>query len=336
VHTLADRYQLRRVIGRGGLGRVWAARDLMTGREVAVKTSDHTAAERLRREAALIARVDHPGVVDVLDTGEDGQTVFYVMELLPGRDLSAVLRDGPLPAPVAVQVAAGLADILHATHRSGVVHGDVKPANVVLTDDDVVLVDFGAAATTHDGPHRETVGTAPYMAPEQVTCRPLTPATDLYSLGCLLVSALAGRPPFWSDSPTEVLRWQVRAEPPRLRDLLDGVPERLEELVGRLLRTDPAHRGSAAAVRDALRELQGHPALAGVTPRATVPPVRVDPQATMPALTLLTTARHCGPDHRLPPRATTGGAAPTRPAVRRAARQPEPGRHRARDGHLVR
>lgn len=323
MNRLADRYEMRRVIGRGGLGEVWEARDAVSGREVAVKTAERAKADRLRREAALISRVDHPGVVDVLDAGEDGATVFYVMDLLRGRDLSEVLQEGPLPAREALRVTAVLADILDATHRAGIVHGDVKPANVVLSGEDVMLVDFGAAATPDDGPRRETVGTVPYMAPEQVTGGPLTPATDLYSLGCLLVSTLAGRPPFVSASPAQVLQWQARAEPPRLHELLRGAPARLDELVATLLHKDPAARGSAADVRDSLVELGAHPALDRVAPRHSAPPVRVDPQATLPALSLLrTTTLH---DVDVRPEVRTGGCTPVRHGARRTVR-PDPGR----------
>lgn len=290
VIRLADRYELRHVVGRGGMGRVWAARDLRTGRDVAVKTAEARPQEagRLRREAALAASVDHPGVVDVHDAGHDGATAYLVMDLLPGPDLAAVLRDGPVPPAEALRIGHGVAVALAAVHAAGVVHGDVKPANVVLAGASVVLVDFGVAAATDDDAGPVTFGTAPYMAPEQVASAPATAARDVYALGCLLTAVLAGRPPFTGGSPTEVLHQHVRARTPRLRDLLPGVPADLDELVARMLDKDPGGRCSAVEARDALAELPEDVAL----PARPLWPVgatvtRLDPDATRPLLEVL-------------------------------------------------
>src|SRR5699024_4228261 len=141
-------YELRHVVGRGGMGRVWAARDVHSGRDVAVKTAEDTAG--LRREAALAASVDHPGAVDVHNAGHDGGTACVVLDLPEGPDLAAVLDDGPVAPAEAMRIAHGVADALAAVHGAGVAHADVKPANVVLTDDAVVLVDFGLAAASQD------------------------------------------------------------------------------------------------------------------------------------------------------------------------------------------
>lgn len=196
VTSLAGRYELRRVIGRGGMGAVWAARDHAEQRDVAVKIAGPQpgAAARLRREAELTAAVTHPGVVGVRDAGEDAGTTFLVLDLLRGPDLGQVLRRGPVPAPDAVRLAAEVADALAAAHAVGVVHGDVSPANVVLAEEEAVLVDFGAACRTRAAAGRTTVGTAPYMAPEQVTAQRLGPGADVYALGCLVTASLAGRP----------------------------------------------------------------------------------------------------------------------------------------------
>ena len=288
---LADRYELRHVVGRGGMGSVWAAHDVCSGRDVAVKTSEALPEETsgLRREAALAAKVDHPGVVDVHDSGRDGATAYLVMDLLDGPDLAAVLDDGPVPPAEAMRIAHDVADALAAVHGAGVVHADVKPANVVLTGDGAVLVDFGVSATAQDkaaGP--VTFGTAPYMAPEQVASAPATAASDVYALGCLLTATLAGRPPFTADTPTEVLHHQVRATAPRLRELLPGVPARLDELVATMLDKDPAVRCSAAEARDVLAELREDVPL----PTRPLRPVadlttRLDPDATRPVLEVL-------------------------------------------------
>ncbi|WP_193311449.1 serine/threonine-protein kinase [Georgenia satyanarayanai] len=285
---LADRYELRRVVGRGGMGRVWAARDVWSGREVAVKTALPGEGGALRREAALAAAVDHPGVVDVHDVGHDGVTAYLVMELVDGPDLAAVLDDGPVPPTEAMRIGHGVADALAAVHGAGVVHADVKPANVVLTDDTVVLVDFGVAAASQDDAGPVTFGTAPYMAPEQVASAPATPASDVYALGCLLTATLTGRPPFTADSPTEVLQHHVRASAPRLRELLPDVPARLDDLVARMLDKDPAARCSAAEVRDLLAELREEPVLPATPLRSVRDRAsRLDPDATRPILELL-------------------------------------------------
>lgn len=289
VTRLADRYELRRVLGRGGMGEVWLARDVCEDRDVAVKTaSGGAASERLRREAVVAASVDHPGVVGVHGAGDDGATSFLVMDLLPGPDLGQVLREGPLPADEALRVTAAIADALAATHRAGVVHGDVKPANVVVVEDDVVLIDFGVASTAHDDDGQVTFGTAPFMAPEQVASKPLTPAVDVYALGCLLTAVVAGRPPFTAESPTGVLHRHVRAAPPRLGELVPGVPTELDELVGRMLAKDPARRATADEVRDTVTRVRAGAALHRLSPRRL--PVRdesFDPEATQPAIVML-------------------------------------------------
>jgi len=291
VSRLADRYELERVVGRGGMGTVWAAHDVSSGREVAVKTVTDRSGEagRLRREARLAASVIHPGVVAVHDAGHDGATGYLVMDLLTGPDLGAVLEQGPMSPGEAVRVAAGVADALAAVHGAGVVHGDVKPSNVVLdAGDAVVLVDFGAALSTDDDAGPVTFGTATYMAPEQVTSAPATAASDVYALGCLLTTALAGRPPFVAGSPTEVLHRQVLTSAPRLRELVPGVPAALDDLVATMLDKDPAARCTAAqahAALAALREGSPLPARLGHPREAPAAPLEAD--ATRPILELL-------------------------------------------------
>lgn len=284
VNLLAGRYALRHVIGRGGMGAVWAARDLTAGRDVAVKLAgpERVAAAQLRREAELTAAVSHPGVVGVHGVGEDAGTTFLVMELLPGPDLAELLRRGAVPAPDAVRVAAHVADALAAAHRAGVVHGDVTPSNVVLAHDAAVLVDFGAGCRGRRPAGRATVGTAPYMAPEQVTAEPVGPGADVYALGCLVTESLAGRPPFTARTTTGVLHRHVRAEPPRLRELVRGAPALLDEVVATMLAKDPDRRGTAAGARDALRVVEHDPGLAQAAPTALPPPTRLDPAATQP------------------------------------------------------
>lgn len=304
---LGDRYELRHLLGRGGLGDVWAARDLHSGRDVAVKTVDAArgVGDLLRHEAAATCAVDHPAVVEVHDAGHDGATAYLVMDLLPGADLAQVLRRGPVDVAEAVRIVGAVADALDAAHRAGVVHGDVKPANVVVGEDGVSLVDFGAAAPSEPSGAPLTFGTAPYMAPEQVRTRSVSPATDVYALGCLLHATLTGRPPFLGDSPLVVLRQHVRERPPRLAELLPGVPHELDELAAAMLAKDPADRRTAAQVRERLTLLQRQGALEGLTARPALASQggdQQDPEATLPALVVLRGTGE-GTDERLRPAA---------------------------------
>ncbi|WP_341359116.1 serine/threonine-protein kinase [Georgenia sp. M64] len=268
--VLAGRYELRRPLGRGGMAEVWEARDLVLGRSVAVKTvdldtaGDPTLGDRLRREAVATAALDHPDVVTVYDAGVDGDTAYLVMELLGGHNLAAVLQEGPLTEPDAIRVGSRIAGALAVAHAAGIVHRDIKPANILLDGDKVTVVDFGIAAVEHaaaaalTGPGT-TLGTAEYMAPEQARAEPVTAAADMYSLGCLLTTLLAGRPPFTGDSPIAVLHQHVAEPAPRLKDLAPGVAIEVDDLVTALLEKDPAGRPTA---------VQAHELLAGLAERS--------------------------------------------------------------------
>ena len=280
LHVLAGRYELRRLIARGGMAQVWEARDARLGRRVAVKTVDLAAAddravgERLRREAVAVAGLRHPDIVTVHDAGVEGETAYLVMELIDGDDLAAVLRQGPLPVGEAVRIAGRVAAALAAAHAAGIVHRDVKPANVLLHGDDVTVVDFGIAAATHAAGAALTqpgtvVGTAQYMAPEQGEGGGVSPASDVYALGCLLTAMVAGRPPFTGAHPLEVLRQHSAASPPRLAALAPAVPDDLDELVAAMLAKRPAERPSAATAARALEGLRAHLPAAAVRAAAT-------------------------------------------------------------------
>lgn len=256
AQILQGRYELRHLIGSGGMAQVWQAHDGVLQRLVAVKTVDLSGAgdpllgERLKREAVNTAVLQHPDIVTVHDAGIEGSTVFFVMELITGRDLAAVLRDGPLPVDEAVRVTARVCGALAAAHAAGIVHRDVKPANVLVHGDSVTVVDFGIAAMAREAGAALTapgtvLGTAQYMTPEQADGQPATPASDMYAVGCLLMALLTGRPPFGGDDPLQVLHQHVAATPPRVRDLRPEVSEPLEALVEALLAKDPAARPSA-------------------------------------------------------------------------------------------
>ncbi|MCK6212265.1 protein kinase [Georgenia sp. EYE_87] len=269
THVLLGRYELTRLIGRGGMAEVWEARDTRLGRRVAVKTVNLAAAhdarvgERLQREAVAIASLRHPDIVTVHDAGVEGDTAYLVMELIEGRDLAEVLRGGPLPVPEALRVVERVAGALSAAHAAGIVHRDVKPANVLLHGDDVTVVDFGIAAAAQAAGASLTepgtvVGTADYMAPEQAEGAEVTPASDVYALGCLMTAALTGRPPFTGAHPLDVLRQHAAASPPGLAAQVPELPRDLDALVAAMLAKDPADRPSTAAVLQTLRAPRHH------------------------------------------------------------------------------
>ncbi|WP_170037546.1 serine/threonine-protein kinase [Georgenia soli] len=322
--VLAGRYELRRLIGRGGMAQVWEARDARLGRRVAVKTVDLATAddralgERLRREAVAVAGLRHPDIVTVHDTGVEGETAYLVMELIDGGDLAAALRQGPLPVSEALRVAGRVAGALAAAHAAGIVHRDVKPANVLLHGDDVTVVDFGIAAATQAAGAALTqpgtvVGTAQYMAPEQGEGGEVSPASDVYALGCLLTAMVAGRPPFTGAHPLEVLRQHAAASPPRLATLAADVPHELDDLVAAMLAKRPAERPSAAAAARALEDLRARlPAAASLTPTAAT--------EVMPATGATRAFRHDGGGADRPRAAAPGAPAGEERASPGAAR----------------
>ncbi|WP_344617744.1 protein kinase domain-containing protein [Dactylosporangium salmoneum] len=260
-----DRYELRSVIGRGGMADVWLAVDGRLGRPVAVKMlhndggADPSLPERFEREAHTAAQLSHPSIVAVYDFGVDDGTPYLVMELVQGHSLADELAAGPLDPRRAVHIAEQVCDALAAAHDAGVVHRDVKPANILISDEGGVKVcDFGIARITDRAQTALTatatvIGTSSYMAPEQVLGEPVDARTDLYALGCVLYAMLAGRPPFLADSPVQTAWQQVHQAAVPVTVLRPGLPPRLAGLVGALLAKRAADRpASAAQVRAAL------------------------------------------------------------------------------------
>ncbi|MBW8485649.1 serine/threonine-protein kinase [Actinomadura parmotrematis] len=265
--VLAGRYRLEALVGRGGMGQVWRARDEQLARPVAVKVMavppalDEAERARLearfRREAQVAARLQHPGIAVVHDFGRqapgDGGGLYLVMELLPGRDLARVLTDHPagLPWRRAAAIGAQVADALDAAHAERVVHRDVKPSNVVVDDRDrAKLVDFGIAGyadalTRLTGDHM--LGTPAYMAPEQFDSADVDARADLYSLGVLLYTVLAGVRPFDAGSLHRLVKAVLMDEARPLREHRPDVPAGLERLVAELMAKAPADRPDGAA-----------------------------------------------------------------------------------------
>jgi eukaryotic-like serine/threonine-protein kinase len=268
VQVLAGRYRLVERLGTGGMSVVWRAYDEVLGRQVAVKvlaaklTADQGSRDMIRAEAQAAARLSHPHVTGVYDYGEsttdDGQTVPYVvMELISGRTLAERLARGPLPWRAALRVGAETAAALAAAHARGLVHRDVKPANVMLTAAGVKVVDFGIAAVVGDnvepGPDGVVFGTPAYLAPERLAGGPVRPATDVYALGLLLYRALTGNLPWEAETTTQMITAHVYAEPSPL-PAVDGLPDGVADLCLRCLAKDPADRPTA---REVARTLAG-------------------------------------------------------------------------------
>ncbi|PWR05636.1 serine/threonine protein kinase [Micromonospora acroterricola] len=256
MRTLDGRYQLEQRIGVGGMSEVWQAHDQVLDRPVAVKLispgadGQHGPVERIRAEARSAARLVHPNVASVHDFGTSSSTLpgrrvpYIVMELAEGETLAAHLRSGPLDWRISVRVCAEVGAALAAAHANGIVHRDVKPANVMLTPSGVKVLDFGIATPTGASepmPDGMLVGTPAYLAPEQLDGAPATPAADMYALGVLLYYSLTGRLPYRADTAAELLGVRRRQAPDRLPEI-DGLPPEVAELCHSCLAEDPARR----------------------------------------------------------------------------------------------
>jgi eukaryotic-like serine/threonine-protein kinase len=249
---LADRYRLLERIDEGGAGEVWRARDEKLGREVALKLlgpgADEAFRARFADEARRAAAVVHPNVVTVFDEGRDGADAFMVMELVPGKTLRDLIAErGPLPAHEVSRLVTQVAAALDAAHAAGVIHCDVKPANVILDPSGIAkLTDFGIARAARDQDEQELLGTARYIAPERVAGGPVTPRTDVYGLGLLAYELLAGQPAFDGSSNEELVRKRLLGPPPSLRQRRLGVDERADAVLSRALSADPERRYASA------------------------------------------------------------------------------------------
>ncbi|MBB6556788.1 serine/threonine-protein kinase [Nonomuraea rubra] len=268
---LRNRYLLVSRIATGGMGEVWRARDELLGREVAVKIlrshiyADPTFRERFRNEARLTAALADPGVAQIFDYGEQSELAYLVMELVHGEPLSAILaRNGAIGPEVALDVVHQTAKALHAAHSAGIIHRDIKPGNLLVTPEGTIKVtDFGIARALEAAPVTQTgtvLGTAQYVSPEQAQGFPLTPATDLYSLGVVAYECLSGRTPFRGDSQVAIALQHLNEQPPPLGV---DVPAQVRELVMALLAKEPAQR-PATALEAADRAYVLRESLAGV------------------------------------------------------------------------
>lgn len=310
-HVFNGRYRVDVRLGAGGMAIVYSGTDLLLRRRVAIKvlrdqfTSDRGFVQRFSYEAQAAAKLSHPNVVNVYDFGQDGDAYFIVMELVEGTTLAEMLRDErTIPESVAIDYATQIAAGLAYAHRQGLLHRDVKPANILVTEDDVVkLSDFGIARAVAENVAAVTqpgmvMGSVAYVSPEQAQGQALDERSDLYALGVVLYQMLAGRLPFAAETPVALALKHVSEPPPPLASVARVSPA-LAAVVDRLLEKNPTDRFSSAAdLARALREAREQPAMTFAGSRSFAD------EQTAPM-------RHIGA-RQLPPRPS---AAPDRPGT---------------------
>jgi predicted Ser/Thr protein kinase len=294
--VLAGRYELKSVLGHGGMAQVYLGTDRVLGRQIAVKVLGHQFARdssfvaRFRREAQSAASLNHPNVVSVFDTGSDDGTHFIVMEYVQGKTLSQLIREGgPLLPERAAEIAASAAQALGFAHRAGIVHRDVKPGNIMLTPSgDVKVMDFGIARATASESLTQTatvLGTATYFSPEQAQGDAVDARSDLYSLGVVLYEMLTGHPPFAADTAVSIAYKHVKEDPVPPSRLNPDVPADLDAIVLKCLAKNPANRYQKA--QELLADIERFQA--GLPVDATplmMEPTQVVERATRPTMVL--------------------------------------------------
>jgi serine/threonine-protein kinase len=254
TEPVGGRYEMGERLGRGGMSEVWSATDLRLGRTVAIKflrddIDDPAARSRIEDEARAAARLSHPNIVSVYDAGEHAERPFVVMELADSRSLADLIREeGNLSPDGARAIGMQVLSALAAAHAQGIVHRDVKPANILVSEDGTVkLADFGIAKSLTAASAGLTVagqvmGTPSYLSPEQASGQPAEPRSDLYALGIVLFEALTGRPPYEGDTPMAVVSAHAHAPVPDIRTTLPDVPEGFARIIDRALSKDPNDR----------------------------------------------------------------------------------------------
>jgi serine/threonine-protein kinase len=284
---LADRYRLERELGRGGMATVFLAHDLRHDRPVALKVLHPELAatlgpERFQREIRTTARLQHPHILPVLDSGDAATQLWYTMPYVEGESLRDRLRrEGQLPLDVALQIAREVADALSYAHSQGIVHRDIKPENILLSRGHALVADFGIARAVQVADVEQltatgmAVGTPAYMSPEQADgTSNVDGRSDLYSLGCVLYEMLTGEVPYTGRTPQAVIAKRMLEPLPHVRTLRHGVPEAVEQAIRRALAVTPADRFATAA-EFAQAMAQPHPGSSTSSTPAAQPPGRL-------------------------------------------------------------
>ncbi len=325
---IIGRYQILEQIAAGGQGTVYRAWDTSTGRVVALKVlhphiaNDSDALERFYREARIAASVTHPNVTQIFEVGQDGDYHFISMEYLPISISSLVEAQGSLPVERATAICLQAALALNAASRTGIIHRDIKPQNLLLAQDGTVKVtDFGIARATALSTMTRTgalMGTPYYMSPEQARGSRVDTRSDLYSLGIVLYQLLTGTIPFDAETPWEVIRQHIEEQPPSIRQSRPDIPAALEEVVNRCLEKDPNLRFQTPS--DFAQALRQAVPVARTRPEPTeTPPAPVGPSPTRRPAAL---RRPVTPERPVTPQTPT---TPTEPdSARRPALQPQP------------
>src|SRR6201993_1236568 len=272
--SILGAYEIQSPLGAGGMGEVYRATDTKLGRDVALKVLPAEMAQdaerlgRFRREAKVLAQLDHPNIVTIYSVEESDGVHFLTMQLVEGQPLDRLICTGGLPLEQIVEIASALGDALAAAHEKGIVHRDLKPANVMVSNEGrVKVLDFGLAkdvrgsnlgdATLTSASRTEVgvvMGTPAYMSPEQTSGRPLDHRTDIFSLGVLLHEMATGSRPFEGTSSAELVSSILRDTPPSVTDVRPDLPSDLARIVRRCLEKDPRHRLQTA--RDVSNEFR--------------------------------------------------------------------------------
>ncbi len=341
-HDLGGRYRIEELLGQGGMSAVYKATDPNLRRVVAVKlihphlSTDPEFVRRFEEEAAAVARLRHPNIIQVFDFNHDGNTYYMVLEFIPGETLQQRLRrynasDRRLTPQEAVDILAPICDAVDFAHQQSLIHRDIKPANIMINvQGQPILTDFGIVKIIGGQTHTASgavVGTALYMSPEQAQGRRPDERSDIYSLGVTLFEMLSGRPPFEGDSAVSIMMKHVTDPVPRLRDIEPGTPPDLQAVVEKALAKDPMDRyQSAAEMAAALRR-------ASLDASATI--IEAASEPAQAGETFIESASYPEPARVAPaPPQVAESAAPPAPATRQGAatRQAPPSAERPSGG----
>jgi serine/threonine-protein kinase len=270
---LNNRYALGEMIGTGGMADVYIGDDTRLNRKVAIKVlrrdlaRDPSFVARFRKEALAAGGLNHPGIVSVYDSGEDNNSPYIVMELVSGKTLRQVMQAGEISQSRALEIIEGILQALEYSHNEGIVHRDIKPGNIMITDTgDIKVMDFGIARATDDIGATMTntwnvIGTAQYLSPEQATGEMADGRSDLYSLGCLMYELLTGRPPFTGDTPVSIAYQHVSSPITPASQVKPGLNTDLDRMLEVVLSKDPKNRyqDASAMLADLQRVMRGEP-----------------------------------------------------------------------------